>query len=698
MLGLGVAISAIKKISDAIDRLLFVLQSRSTFFENSNASKSTIKAIDNADVLDKATILLTPTATSDALVHSVKTYTGDELVTNGGFDSSASWGMQSSWSIASGSANYDGISSHYIEQSNVFSANTRYIITFTISNNTDGIISIRDGAASTFVPNTNYSNGTYTFYITSSTNTTLRIYGVSGSGSLSIDNVSVTEADADFDFDRASSATRINSSGLIQDMQSITDVELVTNGTFDTDSDWNTGSGWTIIDGKANATNAGFTRLETPSGSNAILTVGNTYKCTFDVVDEDGGEIYVEKDINDAILTGVNSVGSYSVIFVAADDQLRFQSRSNSSISIDNVSVKDITFSTDVDLARINYDSNGDNGHILLEPTSTNLVTYSEDFENGYSKVNSSVDLNDAVAPDGTTTANKFNSTALTSKVHKSYQNSSALFHTVSIFLKKGTIDIVSLQVSGASPDINASTTVNLTSGTITASSGNGSITPTITNYGNDWYRITASSTSNGNVANPTIFIVNSSTTASGYFYMWGSQFEGLSYATSYIPTLTGSTVTRATETLTGSGNSTLINSTEGVLYAEIAALANSGTVRYLGLNDGSNDNRVVILNDGTANRIRAIVSSGGTKYADLFYNVTDVTDFHKVAVKYKANDFALWIDGVERATDTSGSVPIGLNDLEFDLNSGGAFYAKCKALAVFNEALSDTQLTNLTS
>ena len=131
---------------------------------------------------------------------------------------------------------------------------------------------------------------------------------------------------------------------------------------------WNKGSGWSIVNGKANATNAAFTRLETPSGVNAILTVGNTYKCTFDVVDEDGGEIYVEKNINDAILTNINSVGSYSVIFVAADDQLRFQSRNNSSISIDNVSVKEIK----TDTPRIDFTDNTD-GHLLLEPQSRNL-------------------------------------------------------------------------------------------------------------------------------------------------------------------------------------------------------------------------------------------------------------------------------------------------------------------------------------
>ena len=123
-------------------------------------------------------------------------------------------------------------------------------------------------------------------------------------------------------------------------------------------------------------------------------------------------------------------------------------------------------------------------------------------------------------------------------------------------------------------------------------------------------------------------------------------------------------------------------------MYAEIAAFVNSGATRYLGLNDGSSSNRVVILYDGTLNRIRAIVSSGGTKYADLYYSVTDVTDFHKVAVKYKANDFALWIDGVEVASDISGStLPNGtLTKLAFSeiSTTGGLFIGKNRAIAVF--------------
>ena len=39
------------------------------------------------------------------------------------------------------------------------------------------------------------------------------------------------------------------------------------------------------------------------------------------------------------------------------------------------------------------------------------------------------------------------------------------------------------------------------------------------------------------------------------------------------------------------------------------------------------------------------------------------------------------------------------MNSLQFDSGAGGSdFYGKCKALAVFNEALSDTELQNLTS
>ena len=51
-------------------------------------------------------------------------------------------------------------------------------------------------------------------------------------------------------------------------------------------------------------------------------------------------------------------------------------------------------------------------------------------------------------------------------------------------------------------------------------------------------------------------------------------QLEQGSYPTSYIPT-NGSTVTRSAETANGSGDAATFNDSEGVLMAEISALAN---------------------------------------------------------------------------------------------------------------------------
>jgi hypothetical protein len=144
--------------------------------------------------------------------------------------------------------------------------------------------------------------------------------------------------------------------------------------------------------------------------------------------------------------------------------------------------------------------------------------------------------------------------------------------------------------------------------------------------------------------------------------YIFGAQFEELSFPTSYIPT-SGSTVTRSADAANNSGSSDLINSTEGVLYVEASALANDGTSRRISLNDGTSSNKVNIEYDETANRIRASITSGGSAQT-LTYNATNLLQFNKIAVKYKQDDFAIWLNGVEVVTDTSGNAPIGLSEL----------------------------------
>jgi hypothetical protein len=60
-----------------------------------------------------------------------------------------------------------------------------------------------------------------------------------------------------------------------------------------------------------------------------------------------------------------------------------------------------------------------------------------------------------------------------------------------------------------------------------------------------------------------------------------------------------------------------------------------------------------------------------------MSYTAPSVTSINKIAFKYKENDFALWVNGVERVTDTSGSVfPANtLNELSFDYGGPSAFF-----------------------
>jgi hypothetical protein len=74
-------------------------------------------------------------------------------------------------------------------------------------------------------------------------------------------------------------------------------------------------------------------------------------------------------------------------------------------------------------------------------------------------------------------------------------------------------------------------------------------------------------------------------------------------------------------------------------------------------------------------------------KYKHFITTAQD--DFHKVAFKYKLNDFALWIDGVEVDTSSSGGTNTAntFNQLAFENATGSSdFYGKCKAIRVYKE------------
>jgi hypothetical protein len=177
-------------------------------------------------------------------------------------------------------------------------------------------------------------------------------------------------------------------------------------------------------------------------------------------------------------------------------------------------------------------------------------------------------------------------------------------------------------------------------------------------------------------------------------------QAELGSYPTSYIPTA-GTSVTRTADLSSTSGLSSVIGSEEGVFMVEMQALANDGTNRAFSISDGTTNNRLLIFFHSNSNQINVFGKVANTNQAIMNYTVADTTTSHRVAVRYKLNDYSLWINGVERDTDTSATT-FPANTLDtFSTADGNTtvspFYGKLSEI-VLAEYLTDTQMAALTT
>jgi hypothetical protein len=306
--------------------------------------------------------------------------------------------------------------------------------------------------------------------------------------------------------------------------------------------------------------------------------------------------------------------------------------------------------------------------HHILEPARTNFIGYSDDFSQ-YSDV-SGADIfsNTTISPDGTLNASRvgFGGSEF-SRIFINTSTSSNTY-TFTLYAKSDTSKKFRFRISD-------------TSGT---------------QYSEDfvttskWQRFSYEF-----IGDPsTCAICNSSDAITGSIDIFGFQLEQGSYATSYIPT-NGSVVTRSAETANGSGDASTFNDSEGVLMAEISALANDGTSRRISISDGGTSNRVSIEIDETADRLKLFIDSNSLQVDNI-----GLTNFTKICGKYKANDYSLWVNGFELATlTTSSNVPSGLDRLNFDGgNLSNDFYGNTKQLQYFDTVLTDNELETLTS
>jgi len=339
-------------------------------------------------------------------------------------------------------------------------------------------------------------------------------------------------------------------------------------------------------------------------------------------------------------------------------------------------------------------------GHLPLEPQSTNLITYSEDFSEGIWSKNNVTVTNGFTSPSGDLSAYKLQPTQ-TSSVHLlNIPATSSSVKTYSVFAKQNGYKKFRFNTGSSS---NGYTSFDLNTGSVVATGGTFYSSSNIEDYGNGWYK--CSMTLSSNAPNNYTLAIEDDNGAVNFLgdgvssiYIWGAQVEALPYATSYIST-SGSTVTRNAEVCNDSGSVQDFNSEEGVLYAEISGV-DDGQNRRISISDGTNNNRVVIYFNTSNNLLVLVRVANSTSFSYTFG--TDIKQFLKVGLKWKLNDFALWVNGVKVAGDTSGPTFANniLDGISFADGNGTSlpFYGKTKNIKVFKRALSDAELQKLTT
>ena len=356
---------------------------------------------------------------------------------------------------------------------------------------------------------------------------------------------------------------------------------------------------------------------------------------------------------------------------------------------------------TRLNIPRLDY-SNGTCPSLLVEPQRTNLVYPSSDFSTIWSLLNSAtVSTNQSIAPDGTLTADKITTTnSANALFNVNGSGTTAADYTVSLFIKPINNNSVGLGMTNDTTG-EAFVLINLQTGagTTTQQSGWSNASYKWEQYENGWYRIslTATKGASGNAR----FILKGN--ASSEYYLWGAQLEAGSYATSYIPT-TSASVTRNADVISKTGISSLIGQTEGTLYFEAKFVNVDSFSSYIGVTSGTFTNSVIIGKEAgiSPNKLFLFIRANGS---DVLFNTSIAlsSDYVRCAIAYKSGNWAAYVNGTLVASGTSSfSFSSSLDRLGIGTNNGGLTTvndkSEMKAAALWKTRLTNDQLATLTT
>lgn len=226
---------------------------------------------------------------------------------------------------------------------------------------------------------------------------------------------------------------------------------------------------------------------------------------------------------------------------------------------------------------------------LLVEEGRTNLHLRSQEFDNAaWTKTAVTLTADDAVAPDGTQTADKILETnTTTSAILNALALTvvSASTYTITRYIKRNaSVRWVRLLAGDSAAGNTARAWFDIENGVVgsTATTGSGwsvASTPQIESLSNGFYRIIFSVVTSGTSM---IVQINSADAdgsatrnSNASYWLWGAQAELGAFATSYIPTTTVA-IARAADVISGSGRVlTGIGASVGSIEVELAAIPN---------------------------------------------------------------------------------------------------------------------------
>jgi hypothetical protein len=321
---------------------------------------------------------------------------------------------------------------------------------------------------------------------------------------------------------------------------------------------------------------------------------------------------------------------------------------------------------------RLDYPIGGGCPSLLVEPAATNLAILSTDYSGaGWAKTNVTL-LQDRNQPDpfGGNNASIIRIDSSGGNIQRAIIGSSSTQYSGAFWIKRiaGSGDCHLRVVE------NANIVVPVT---------------------NEWQRFTATRTS----TSTTIRIGVGGATIGDEFAIYQAQLETGSVSTSDIIT-GGATATRNADVISKTGVSGFIGQAEGTLYAEVDTRITAGTAlkRIISLNDGTSTNEIFIAKTVNDALFCSIVALGVGQAS--FQTSNSQSGIFKIAIGYKLNDVAAFINGVQvGATDTSATIPAtSIFDLGNTRNGIAVFNDRIRAAAIYPTRLTNAQLASLTT